>query len=236
MPTKEDLILEKRRYGLVQEVTNNELKLLEKGMPVQKIIGYVDLANVSIDVSKNVLIPRYETEELILLVLQENKDENLKILDLCCGSGFIGIALKKHKQNWNVTMSDISLDAIEQSKINIFKNNVNINIIQSDLFKNIKDKFDIIVCNPPYISHNEELSSSVLNYEPHTALFANDNGLWFYKEIIKNARNFLNDRGKIYFEINPLHMEWWKEMQKEYNIVIHKDISQKNRMVVFRYE
>ncbi|SYV97469.1 protoporphyrinogen oxidase, partial [Mycoplasmopsis edwardii] len=101
MPTKEDLLLEKRRYGLPQTISFFEEKQLEKGTPVQKIIGYIEMQDVVIDVTHNVLIPRYETEELIIKVNNDNKGKtNLKVLDLCTGSGFIGLALKKANPTW----------------------------------------------------------------------------------------------------------------------------------------
>ncbi|WAM10497.1 hypothetical protein ONA00_03805 [Mycoplasmopsis cynos] len=91
MPEIKDLLLEKRRYGLKETITLNEIKLLKNHVPVQKIIGYIEMQDVIIDVSKNVLIPRYETEELIIKILSDHpKSKNLKVLDLCAGSGFIG--------------------------------------------------------------------------------------------------------------------------------------------------
>ncbi|WP_025755682.1 peptide chain release factor N(5)-glutamine methyltransferase [Mycoplasmopsis cricetuli] len=237
MPTKEDLLLEKRRYHLPQKISINELKLLKQGMPVQKIIGYVDLANVRIDVNYNVLIPRYETEELIFLVntyLSKNQ-KSFKLLDLCCGSGIIAIALKKMNLNLDVTASDIDLEAIKATTYNAKLNNINIKIKQSDLFKNINSKFDIIVSNPPYLGKNEILSDSILKFEPHHALFANNNGFEFYEKILLQASNYLTENGVIFFEINPLHIEKWKKLQKKINIQIIKDINSKDRFAVVKF-
>ncbi|MEA4134232.1 peptide chain release factor N(5)-glutamine methyltransferase [Mycoplasma sp. 2704] len=236
MPTREDLLLEKRRYGLEQTVSSFELEQLQKGMPVQKIMGYVELADVTIDVSKKVLIPRYETEELVILVNSENKKQNLDVLDLCTGSGFIAIALKKANPTWNITASDIDSEAIEQTKINAQKNDVTINIIQSDMFENINQKFDLIVSNPPYIQETEILDKSVTDWEPLHALYAKDDGFYFYDLIINNAENYLKPGGKIYFEINPFHIKYWEKLQEKYKITIHKDMSSKNRFAVIEFD
>ncbi|WP_036463763.1 peptide chain release factor N(5)-glutamine methyltransferase [Mycoplasmopsis sturni] len=236
MPTIEDLLLEKRRYGLKQEVSDLEKKQLQQGIPVQKIIGYVDLANVRIDVNYDVLIPRYETEELVYLVIEHlKKSKQTSVLDLCSGSGFIGIAIKYNLPNLSVIASDISKQAILATSNNADLNDVKIDVIHSDLFTNINQKFDVIVSNPPYISHQEKLSPSVLNFEPHLALFANQDGLEFYLKIIQQAPNFLNPGGTIFFEINPFHLDFWTNLQKEYQIKIYNDISQKPRFVKIQF-
>ncbi|VEU74971.1 protoporphyrinogen oxidase [Mycoplasmopsis citelli] len=233
MPTKEDLLLEKRRYNLPLEISKNEEKMLKLGYPVQKIIGYVDLANVRIDVSQKVLIPRYETEELIFYALQWiKKYKFVKILDLCSGSGFIGISLKKNNPSLTVTCVDIDNEAIASSQQNAKLNSVNIEIIQSNLFENVNDKYDLIISNPPYLSNEEILNQSVLDFEPHLALFAQDNGLFFYKQILKDGWKYLNQNGMIIFEINPFHSKFWVNMKKVFNIKIIKDISGKERFVI----
>ncbi|UUM19671.1 MULTISPECIES: peptide chain release factor N(5)-glutamine methyltransferase [unclassified Mycoplasma] len=235
MPSKADLLLEKRRYGLSLEISDQEQKMLNAGFPVQKIIGYVDLANVRINVSKNVLIPRYETEELVFHALDLIKKHNFQnVLDLCAGSGFIGIALKKNNANLSVTCADIDPQAIESTQENCELNQVNVKIITSDLFENINSKFDLIVSNPPYLSRSELISDSVLKFEPHQALFANENGLFFYKKILKQAFEYLNDKGMIIFEINPLHIDFWTQIKHEFDIEILKDLSGKNRFVIVK--
>ncbi|RIV16347.1 peptide chain release factor N(5)-glutamine methyltransferase [Mycoplasmopsis gallopavonis] len=240
MPTKEDLILEKRRYGLDQTVSTFELEQLKQQMPIQKIIGYIEMADVNIDLSYNVLIPRYETEELIYWVKEEihkiNK-KDFKILDLCTGSGFIGLALKKNFPHFEVTLSDISSQAIKQTKLNAQRNNLDVMIIQSNLFENLKtNNYDLIVANPPYLQSSEILSDSVLNFEPSSALFAPDDGFYFYKEIIKEAPKYLkNGHGLLFFEINPFHLEIWKKLSQKLDIEIQNDISNKPRMVKIRF-
>ncbi|SJZ62896.1 peptide chain release factor N(5)-glutamine methyltransferase [Mycoplasmopsis verecunda] len=237
MPTKEDLLLEKRRYGLPQTISSFELQQLKQGMPVQKIMGYVDMHNVRIYLQHKVLIPRYETEELILLVEQYYKDaNNIDVLDMCTGSGFIAIALKHENKTWNITASDIDLEAINQCNINAKENNVYINIIQSDLFQNINQKFDVIVSNPPYIQESEHLADSVINYEPLHALYAPEDGFYFYDAIIKHAPKYLKVNGTLFFEINPFHKKYWDELSKTYNIKIYKDMSNKDRFAVVKFD
>ncbi|QKT05706.1 peptide chain release factor N(5)-glutamine methyltransferase [Mycoplasma sp. OR1901] len=233
MPTREDLLLEKRRYGLKEEISSFELEQLNSGMPVQKIMGYIEMANIKIDLRHNVLIPRYETEELIYLANHEILKNNFNsVLDLCSGSGFIGLGIKKRHPNTFVTLADISKEAIQSEQLNSKINNLEVTIVQSDLFESIQGKFDIIVSNPPYIGENEILSNSVLNFEPHNALFADDNGLYFYKKIIEQAPKYLNENGMLIFEINPLHIDYWNSIKNNFKLLeISKDISNKNRFV-----
>lgn len=236
MPNKKDLLLEKRRYNLPQEITSDEQKLLDQNWPIQKIIGYVDLANVRIDVSNNILIPRYETEELIYYALEQIKQNSniTKVLDLCSGSGFIGLALKKNNPNLTITCADISQEAVASSHKNSLLNKLNIKIVQSDLFENIDDKYDLIISNPPYISHKEKLDNSVLDFEPHIALFAPDDGLYFYKRILSEGWNYLSENGFMMFEINPFHLSFWHNLRNQWDITIIKDISSKNRFVIVK--
>ncbi|MBN4083622.1 peptide chain release factor N(5)-glutamine methyltransferase [Mycoplasma sp. CSL10137] len=233
MPSKEELLLEKRRYGLKEEISSFELEQLNSGMPVQKIMGYIEMADIKIDIRHNVLIPRYETEELIYLAIEEIKLNQFKsVLDLCSGSGFIGLAIKNKYKDISVTLSDISSEAIKSQELNSNINNLKVNILHSNLFENITGKFDIIVSNPPYIGNDEKLSKSVLDFEPHNALFADDNGLFFYKKIIELAPKYLNKNGILLFEINPLHIEFWNSIKNKFKLLeITKDLSNKNRFV-----
>lgn len=228
------LKLEKRRYELDENISIIERLKLFFNVPIQKIIGYVEMANVKIDISKKVLIPRYETEELILLTLDLIKKNNYKnILDLCCGSGFIGIALSKNNDQLNVMHSDVDKRAIKQTKINLKINNINNQIIRSNMFQNINSKFDLIVSNPPYIWEEDkhEISKSVLRYEPYSALFAKNKGLEFYEIIENNINKYLNKNGMIVLEINPKNVDWFIKN----NYIIVKDINQKDRFAFKKY-
>ena len=168
------------------------IKRLNNGEPVQYIVGNVDFYGYKINVNKNVLIPRFETEELVfktINLIKKNLNENIKVLDIGTGSGCISIALKKEIPGLDITAVDISEDALVVAKNNALENNCEINFIKSDLFNNIDDKYDLIISNPPYISYDEQIMDIVKKNEPHLALYAKNNGLYFYEEIIKNSSN-----------------------------------------------
>lgn len=223
------LLLEKRRYDLKQTISLKEKYQLWRNYPIQKIIGYIEMANVIIKVNKKVLIPRYETEELILLAskLIKEKKQYKNVLDLCCGSGFIGIALKKEFPFLNIVQSDISKAAIKQTQINLKVNHLENKIIKSNMFENIYEKFDVIISNPPYLLKEDKkiMTKSVLKYEPKQALFAKEEGMFFYYQIEKNLHKYLNQGGLVVLEINPINYKWF--IQNNYCIV--EDINNKKR-------
>ena len=214
------------------------IKRLNNGEPVQYIVGNVDFSGYKINVNKNVLIPRFETEELVfktINLIKKNLNENIKVLDIGTGSGCISIALKKEIPGLDITAVDISEDALVVAKNNALENNCEINFIKSDLFNNIDDKYDLIISNPPYISYDEQIMDIVKKNEPHLALYAKNNGLYFYEEIIKNSSNYLNDKNIIAFEIGYLQANEIKKMAHKYypnsNIIIEKDMQEKDRFV-----
>lgn len=214
------------------------IKRLNNGEPVQYIVGNVDFYGYKINVNKNVLIPRFETEELVfktINLIKKNLNENIKVLDIGTGSGCISIALKKEIPGLDITAVDISEDALVVAKNNALENNCEINFIKSDLFNNIDDKYDLIISNPPYISYDEQIMDIVKKNEPHLALYAKNNGLYFYEEIIKNSSNYLNDKNIIAFEIGYLQANEIKKMSHKYypnsNIIIEKDMQEKDRFV-----
>lgn len=225
----EILLLEKRRYNLKETISFREKYKLWRDYPIQKIIGYIEMANVKIKVNKKVLIPRYETEELILLAIKLIKENGKyhNILDLCCGSGFIGIALKKAFPSLNIFQSDISNAAIKQTLINLKINNLKNNVIKSNMFHNIYQKFDVIISNPPYLLKNDKknMTKSVLKYEPQKALFAQEEGMFFYYQIEKNLSKYLNKNGLIILEINPINYKWF--IDNKYHVI--NDINNKKR-------
>ena len=149
------------------------------------------------------MIPRPETEELVDLILAENPSTELKVLDIGTGSGAISVSLKKSRPLWQVTASDLSADALVLAKENAKQNQVAISFVRSDVFENISGSFDIIVSNPPYISENDkdEVGVNVLASEPKMALFADEEGLAIYRQIIEDADKYLTPKGKLYFEI-----------------------------------
>lgn len=195
---------------LRQEVSEEDEKLLSNifhqlkvHKPAQYILGFEDFHGLRFQVDERVLIPRPETEELVELILAENPKTELKVLDIGTGSGAIAVSLKESCPLWQLTASDLSVDAIELARENAKLNQVDISFIQSDVFENISGSFDIIVSNPPYISENDknEVGLNVLTSEPKLALFADEDGLAIYRQIIERAAKHLSPQGKLYFEI-----------------------------------
>ncbi|MBQ9311825.1 MAG: peptide chain release factor N(5)-glutamine methyltransferase [Bacteroidales bacterium] len=212
---------------------------LKKYKPIQYIIGKVEFLNIDIKVNENVLIPRPETEELCQYIIQENKDKEVKIVDLCSGSGCISLALAYNIKKSKVYGVDVSLKALELAKKNA--NNLKLNVIyrQNDILDegfDIEEDFDIIVSNPPYVRELEkkQMSENVLNYEPHLALFVNDeNPLIFYEKIVQFAQKRLKKGGKIYLEVNNFLASETIVLfsEKEYVRRIVKDIFDKDRFI-----
>lgn len=216
------------------------LKRLENGEPIQYIVGNVNFYGNTFKVDKNVLIPRFETEELVektVKLIKKIFNSKIDILDLCTGSGCIAITLDK-LLNANVDASDISLQSLEVANYNNKINNTNVNFIHSDIFNNIEKKYDVIISNPPYISDSEEIMDIVKNNEPHLALYASNDGLYFYEEILKNCTKFLKDKYLIAFEIGYLQGEKIKDLAYKYlndiNVWIEKDLQGKDRFIFIK--
>jgi len=216
------------------------LKRFNNGEPVQYIVGDVNFFGNIIKVDNRVLIPRFETEELVEKTAEYIKKnyKNPNIVDLGTGSGCIAITLKKMFPNSNVDAVDISLDALELAKENAKLNNVQINFIHGDMLKPLNKKYDIIISNPPYIAHDEEIMDIVKNNEPHIALYADNNGLYYYEEIIKNASNYLNDNGMLAFEIGYKQSEKIKEYKDKYlknaSFELKYDMTGKERFIFIK--
>lgn len=214
------------------------IELLKKGISPQYIVGNVCFYGNIINVNKNVLIPRFETELLVEKTIKYCRkmfnDSKINILDIGTGSGCISITLKK-ELDCNVVGVDVSNDALEVARENALINEVNINFICSDVFSNVNDKFDVIISNPPYISYEEEIEDIVKNNEPHLALYADDNGMYFYDKILMECSNYLNDKFLIAFEIGYKQGEDIKNLAYKYldniNVSVEKDYSGKDRYV-----
>ena len=180
------------------------LKKLETGIHIQYIIGNVDFYGNIIKVNESVLIPRFETELLVDKTIEKINqifnNKKIDIIDLGTGSGCIAITLKK-EINSNVDALDISIDAIKVAKDNAKDNNVEINFINQDMSTYKEKKYDVIISNPPYIKYDEEIMDLVKNNEPHLALYADDEGLYFYKKIKDNIPHITKERYLVCFEI-----------------------------------
>ena len=223
-----------KKYGDKNKLEEN-INRLENGEPVQYIVGNVDFYGLTFKVDKRVLIPRFETELLVEKTLNLINDDNLDILDIGTGSGCIAITLKNKLEHSNVDAIDISKDALEVAKSNAQLNNVNINFINSDLFSNIDKKYDVIISNPPYIAYDEEIDEIVKNNEPHLALYADNDGTYYYEEIFKNALNYLKNKYLMAFEIGYLQGAKLKELATKYFsdalVKVEKDMSDKDRFL-----
>ena len=233
-------VLENKELSRLQARNiNNIVKRLRAYEPIQHITGETEFFGLPFIVNKHVLIPRPETEELVELILNENKEENLNILDIGTGSGAIAIALAKYKKDAKVSAWDISKDALLIAKGNAERNAVDIDFEQADVLIDYPTdkKYDIIVSNPPYIMESEKkgMDKNVLDYEPHIALFVpDDRALIFYERIADIALNILNPDGKLYFEINQALGKETVIMLKDKgfsNVVLYQDISKNDRMI-----
>ena len=224
---------------LPEDKLETGLKRLEKGEPIQYILGEVNFYGYPIKVSRHVLIPRFETELLVEKTLNKInkyfKNENIDILDMGTGSGCIAISLKHNLPSSNIFALDISKEALSIAKKNALDNKTNITFIESDM-TTYKDKlYDVIISNPPYISYEEPIMELVKNNEPHLALYAKDNGLYFYKKIIDNIKYITKDKYLICFEIgyneSTAIVDYAKSKLTNINIYVEKDYSLKERFI-----
>ena len=215
----------------------NAVSLLKTNMPIQYVLGESEFMSLKFNLNSNVLIPRPETEELVSWVIKDD-NHNKTILDIGTGSGCIAIALAKFIKNSRVTAWDIDEKILSVAEKNASKNKVKVLFELKDI-TTIKsnNKFDLIISNPPYICDSEKLGmqNNVLLFEPHLALFVNDNDpLFFYLKIIDFAKSNLNYNGKIFLEINENQSIGVVKLLNNagfYDIELKKDFRLKNRMI-----
>ena len=220
------------------ELYKKEVLALESGKPLQYVIGNVNFLGNTFIINKNVLIPRFETEELVDYTSKYAKElftDPVEIIDLGCGSGVIGLSLSKKISTKSVDLIDISEEALEVAKENAKRLDVKANFIHSDMWKNINKKYDIIISNPPYIKTDEEIEDIVKNNEPHIALYAGDDGLDCYRKIIKGIKEHSKEKCLIALEIgfnqaNDIIELIEKELDNV-KIEVKKDMSDKERMI-----
>lgn len=224
-----------KKYGKQEDFEENK-KRLENGEPVQYIVGNVNFYGYLFQVNKNVLIPRFETEELVFRTLQFIKKlhlENANVVDLGTGSGCIAITLKRELPSLKVSAVDISKEALEVAKINAKENDADIFFLEGDMLEPLKEKYQVIISNPPYIAYGEEVEEVVKNNEPHLALYADHEGLYFYEKILKHAKDYLEEHFLIAFEIGMTQKERLQKLAEQYfsdaHIEFQKDLQEKDR-------
>lgn len=214
------------------------LEKIISGLPLQYITNKQSFYGLDFYVDENVLIPQPDTEILVEKVIDLcEKKSFVEILDMCTGSGCIGISLKKNLKNAEVTLSDISISALEIAKKNSNQNNVNVEFINSDMFSKIEKKYDVIVSNPPYIKKSviSSLSIEVKN-EPHIALDGGEDGVDFYRIFANEAYKYLNENGilalEIGFDQKEEVIDILKKAKKYKNIKCIKDLSENDRVII----
>lgn len=219
------------------------VKDLLSNKPLQYILGEVVFLDLKIKVNPDVLIPRPETEELVQIIRGKEQAGNpiSKILDIGCGSGCIGISIKKYFENTKVLGIDVSAKALSLAKENASLNNVKVDFVCTDILDETRWSefgfFDLIVSNPPYVRDSEKLlmHKNVLDFEPATALFVTDaDPLLFYRKIAQFCDKQLEKGGSLYFEINEAFGKECKEMLFENNFIsveIIQDVNGKDRFI-----
>ena len=224
-------------------VWNSILQQLKKEIPIQYLLGKTSFYGLDFEVNENVLIPRPETEELVDWIIRSSskskKYKDLKILDIGTGSGCIAISLAKSIPNSQVYAVDVSEKALATAKKNAELNNVKVTFSNQNILdtEDLKQQFDIIVSNPPYVRNleKEEIKKNVLDNEPHLALFVEDNdALIFYRKIAELAQKNLSENGQLFFEINQYLSKEMVELLEKMNfknIELRKDIYGNDRMI-----
>lgn len=216
-----------------------KIDLIKDNKPVQYVIGNVNFYGLNLEVNENVLIPRFETEELVENTINYIKDrfkgKHIKIIDLGCGSGAIGLSLKSKLENTEVTLLDISHEALDVAKKNAFTLGIDVNFKHGDMLNEEIDKYDVIISNPPYIKTNEEIEDIVYENEPHLALYGGDDGLKYYEQILSKVKNNLNNEFIIAFEIGYDQKEDIINLANKYldniEIICKKDLQNRDRMI-----
>lgn len=211
------------------------------GWPAQYLTGKAYFYGLQLKVTEATLIPRPETEELVDWILADYDEQPLKLLDVGTGTGAIGLALKSERPSWDVTLSDISADALTVANQNATALNESVKFVQSDLLNDVDGKYDVIVSNPPYIAEDERkyMDRSVLEHEPELALFAPHHGLAIYQRIAAECTPYLNPHARMYFEIGFHQGQAVKQIFEEQfpqaSVEVRQDINHHDRMVRVKF-
>ena len=212
---------------------------LEKGKPIQYILGETEFYNCRILVKQGVLIPRQETEEIVDLIIRENRDFDGNIIDIGTGSGCIAIALAKNIPSARLTGTDVTDEILSLAKTNAVINRVEVSFTRADILQpdyRTIGRYSIVVSNPPYVRESEKhfMSKNVLDFEPGSALFVTDDDpLLYYRKILDSIPFFLETGGSVYFEINEALGDDIKELMKSFsfsNISVIRDLNGKKRI------
>lgn len=220
-----------------QKILKKQINELKSGKPLAYVLKNTEFFGLTLKLNKNTLIPRFETELLVDKIIKKlggKVEKTFKILDLCCGSGAIGIALQKNL-SCEVDALDINFSCVKITKENAKLNNVKLNVFKSNMFENVRASYDLIVSNPPYIPSKEIeiLDNSVKDFEPKLALDGGDDGLSFYRIIAEKSSMFLKEKGILCLEIGfNQAKDIEKLLKKDFcEIKIEKDYSNLNRFV-----
>lgn len=231
---REWLIRDKYHGKISEGELENDLAHIAKGEPADYVIGSREFLGAHIDLSMRPLIPReateYWVEKAIAEIEKDTHGEDIHILDLFSGSGAIGIALLKHLPLSCVDFGEIDVNLVKQIALNLELNNIDASrfkVIETDVFSNISDSYDYILANPPYLSRERlhEVQRSVLDYEPHRALFGDEEGMEFLAKLFTDAPKFLAPGGAIYFEFHSPQKERIEKLLGElgYQFELYKD-------------
>lgn len=228
-----DLVIEEEKVNQYKRA----VCAVKEGTPIQYALGKVNFYGNEFIINENVLIPRFETEELVENTIKYIKKfftEPVDIIDLGCGSGVIGLTLEKKISTNSVDLIDISEKALEVAHKNCGKLNSNAHLLKNDMLSNIEKKYDVIISNPPYIKTEEEIEEIVKNNEPHLALYAGIDGMDCYKKILSEITKNLKEKFLIAFEIGNTQKEDIIKLVNTYlkdiTIEVKKDLQQRDRM------
>lgn len=222
------------------------IRRMEQGEPLGHVLGFEWFYGYRFIVNGDVLIPRPETEELVANILAAYDEyfpaQEIDVIDVGTGSGAIAIALRKEEEHFHVCASDISEAAITVARKNAIANEADVSFLVGDMLKPFIEQgihCDILVSNPPYIPLHEQMEHSVVDYEPHVALFGGEDGLKFYREIFENAHKVLKEKAILAFEMGYDQGERLSALAKQYfpdaRIEVIKDLNGKNRMLFIYY-